>query len=194
MENISQAEKQMLKDQQATKEKETAENEANKKQRARTTKKVIYWVLGIVIVFGGLGFLISKIDFKTVEPTVIGNVNFPTGPIHWHADLTASVCGVNRELPKPVGNAHLGTVQLHTHEDGRIHIEASVNSPDEIKLFRYLKNIGIKVAEDSVFDVKNGDDCNGNPGKWVLTANGIEEEDFYNHVILDGQRLSLDFK
>lgn len=139
-------------------------------------------IIGLVLVFG------------QGTPTTVGGVTFPTGDVHWHAYPSVEICGETKQLPLPaLGQEHLGSPLLHTHDDGWIHIEGKVNSPQDITLGLYMKNIGAKFDSTHLLDKTNGDLCNGVAGKVQLYVNGIANTEFENHVIKDQEQVLFKF-
>ena len=123
----------------------------------------------------------------------------PSGPysggsIHWHATIKVFVCGEEYQLPAPQGGHHLGLPLLHTHEDRLIHIEGTIWKPEEITLGKYMEVIGENFKDDELIDKKNGDACDGQPGKVKLMANGKEDSMLSQYVIKDGDKYELRFE
>ncbi|MDO8537924.1 MAG: hypothetical protein Q7S21_03490 [archaeon] len=144
--------------------------------------------VGVILIIGF--FLI----FGNASSSTVGGITFPTGQVHWHAYPSVEICGEVRQLPLPSpGQSHLGSDLLHTHDDGWIHVEGKVNSPQEITLGQYMQNIGVKFSSTQLWDKTNGDLCNGVAGKVQLFINGIENSELENHVIKDQEKVLFKF-
>jgi hypothetical protein len=164
------------------------------KQQQKTSrqgkKKGMFITLGIVM---GAAIVYGIFTLGT------GEKPYSDGQVHWHASLDVFICGERYALPSPtVGNLHgepfLGIPLLHTHEDKRIHIEGVIYKPEDITLGRYMEVIGLNVEDDELLDKKNGDLCNGQPGKVKLLVNGKESKEGPNRVIADGGIYELRFE
>ena len=96
------------------------------KQRAKQKKKIITWLI-VILVFSSLSYWIyssSKNTTKFNNPNV--NLNeVPSGQIHWHPKLTISIDGETQVIPNNIGLTPGKHSPTHTHDegDGTIHLE-----------------------------------------------------------------------
>lgn len=110
--------------------------------------------------------------------------------VHWHANLRILVCGDERKIP-----VNKGEPLLHTHRDAnRIHIEGLIQGPSDVTLGKFMNAVGVPFSETQVFDITNGEGCNGQPGVWKMTVNDASSEEFENYAINDGDNIELIFK
>ena len=54
--------------------------------------------------------------------------------------------------------------------------------------------IGQNFKNDELLDKKNGDLCNGQPGKVKVLVNGKENSQLKNYVIKDGDKYEVQFE
>ena len=151
-------------------------------------KRIITWSIAVIIVIAIIYFLVQ---FQGNEPN---SGPYSKGQIHWHASLKVFICGEEQQMPVPIGQSHLGTPLLHTHEDKRIHIEGTVWKPEDITLGKYMGAIGKNFKDDQLLDKKNGDLCSEQPGKVKLFVNGKESPELTNFVIKEGDKYELRFE
>ena len=131
----------------------------------------------------------------------------PTLNDHWHSAYAVDICGVvepNMQQPTRL----LG---LHTHSDGLIHVEPFVTASvldrgDNATLARYAESMpGMKLTSSEIQMpggklMKNGDQCDGKPGKLTIRqwkdATSDEFKDFTNPKdvkITDGGAITMAF-
>lgn len=121
--------------------------------------------------------------------------NQSIGEIHWHATAQLSVCGEPKELPVPLPGQHQkGLSLMHTHDDGKLHIEGVVGNANEITLGKFMQAIGVSFTNDQFFGKKNGDACNGVPGKVTLLVNGKQEASLSDYSVKDGDQYQIKFE
>jgi hypothetical protein len=131
----------------------------------------------------------------------------PTLNDHWHTAYAVNICGtVEPNMQQP--NRLLG---LHTHSDGLIHVEPFVTASaldrgDNATLARYAESMpGMKLTSSEIQIpggklMKNGDQCDGKPGKLTIRqwkdATSDEFKDFTNPKdvkITDGGAITMAF-
>ncbi len=156
-------------------------------------KSILIWssVAVLVVLLGYATFSLSSSGGKE-QPDY--SDPYSKGQVHWHAVLRVFVCGEEKLMPAPIGESHLGQPLLHTHEDRRIHIEGVVQRPEEITLGKYMTVIGQTFKDDELLEKKNGDLCDGKPGKVKLLVDEKESADLTQHVIKDGESYELRFE
>ncbi len=142
-----------------------------------------------------LGFLLLTIYNSTKDV----KAPYTSGPVHWHAETSFSGCGVIYSFPRPAPGRMLGPEGLHTHDDGRVHIEQQVMKAEDISLGRYFDNVGVKFSKDGVswgkVNFEAGTKCpDGKEGKLKMLVNGKENSDFRGYVIHDGDKIDLKFE
>lgn len=163
--------------------------EHHKQKKGR--KKIVWYgvaaVISVLLVWGI--FTLSK------EGT-----SYSGGQVHWHADLSFTVCGKNIPLPKPLagtsvhGEPFIGTPFMHLHNEPQIHIEGAVKEASDITLGRFMDGIGLKFTDTEFLDKKNGDACpDGSFGKVKLLVNGKESVELSKKVIVDGEEYRIEF-
>lgn len=183
--SLSRHERQFLK----RHERDEAQREKEQGQKSQHRRKTLLLSgLGIILLLLAVYFFPSFTSSATRE-------SYTASPVHWHADLQVRLCGRFYELPKPLGEHHLGMPLLHTHEDQRIHIEGRIWKEEEITLGQYMENIGLAFDAIHLIDKENGDGCqDGKENKVRLVANGEDTPALDRYVIRDGDTLLLSYE
>ncbi len=148
---------------------------------------LIVLVLGILASAFAVGVFNPKNDSPTTPYNTVG-LSFPTGNVHWHADVDGSVCGEPFIMP----NAPIVDHLLHTHGDQRIHLEGNATAPDQITVGKFMRRIGITFTQNEFNGKKVGENCpNGAPAVMTFLVNGQENTEFDNRVIRDGDKYTI---
>ncbi len=152
--------------------------------------------MGRIITWSIIGVIVIVIVFLFMQFQGNGPNSGPYSKvqIHWHATLKVFICGEEKQMPVPIGQSHLGTPLLHTHEDRRIHIEGTVWKPEDITMGKYMDAIGLNFRDDQLLDKKNGDLCSEQPGKVKLFVNKKESPELANYIIKEGDNYELRFE
>jgi hypothetical protein len=152
------------------------------------------WKIPIIVVLVlsiGVAVLASGVlQSNTLKTSLnIEGMQFPTGNVHWHANLDASVCGEPYLMP----NAPIVDHLLHTHEDGLIHVEGAAATPEQITLGKFVQRLGTAFNANEFNGKKIGDNCpNGEKiTQMVFLVNGNENTEFENRVIRDGETYTI---
>ena len=147
-------------------------------------KKIVYFFIAVPIVIGTIYLAATTVYLNLVSET--------GGPVHWHADYEVWGCGEKYELADPSGfENRVGTPVLHEHNDNRIHVEGVLLKKAEASLGNYFDQVGGNLESDlltipttkGLLTWKNGDKCNGQPGKWYVFVNGKLIADPENYII-----------
>ncbi len=165
--------------------KRSTEEQRQQKRKRKTIKNTAITAL-IVAALGLSGWwlagIIPQLD------------TYSDGQVHWHAALRVEVCGEPRELPSEgeSGIAHgegmAGTLLMHHHDDGVIHIEGVIKKMEDIALGKFTDSIGLVFDRDTLMEKKNGDECApGEPGQVKMTVNGVPNSEFRDYVPLPTQ-------
>ena len=125
--------------------------------------------------FLGIAIPVLAATVYTAGGTVYLNLaSVSGGPVHWHADFEIWNCGSKLDLIDPEGLLNrVGTPVFHEHGDDRIHVEGVVTDLREASLHRFIEFVGgyhddstlIIPTNEGAVEMRNGDSCNGNPGK-----------------------------
>ncbi|MBI4362081.1 MAG: hypothetical protein HY558_02800 [Euryarchaeota archaeon] len=118
-------------------------------------------------------------------------VEFPLGPLHWHANVSLVIHGTFTDLPEPgPGEPFVGVPTIHTHGDNRIHIEGVVDSRGEITLGRFFDVVGIALGPDYLCFNSTGKGCpDGIRGPVRVSINGRPPPGPRNHLVRDGDEI-----
>jgi ABC-type transport system involved in multi-copper enzyme maturation permease subunit len=143
--------------------------------------KIGTFIFIAIIVAGVTGIMVSSIVYSNL-------ISVTGGPVHWHAKIDFTLCGVEYDLPlrdiavdKP----------LHTHADQLIHVETTPITYDDVRLHKFFEyiggeftNISLTIPTDSgLVSVKNGDLCQGEPGQLKMFVNGQLEPEMDDYII-----------
>ncbi len=161
--------------------------EAREQQlRQQRRKLILYWGIFFVIV-GAFGYWTYS---------YYGNApSFSGGNVHWHTQLEMEICGKKIDLPRVAPGAHMrGTGILHTHDDNIIHVEGYVSHPNDVLLGRFMDAVGVKFFDKEFFDRKEGDACDGKPGKVKMWLNGEPSTLFREYSARDGDIVKINFE
>lgn len=156
------------------------------------TKWKIPLLVVLVLLIGGVALASGILKPNNINPKTTLNIEgmqFPTGNVHWHADLEASVCGQPYIMP----NAPIVDHLLHTHEDQRIHVEGAAATPEQITLGKFIQRLGTSFNANEFNGKKIGDSCpNGEKiAKMIFLVNGKENTEFENRVIREGDKYTI---
>lgn len=130
--------------------------------------------MAAVVAFGVGAIVVTRADRKQ---KVASTKSGPPPGAHWHAAIGYNICGTwQPPLPETVNQQP----DLHTHGDGLIHMEpqGSAFAYSRANVANFLKPAGASVSETSI-DLpggkkRNGDKCDGKPGKVRWSVNGKE--------------------
>jgi len=134
-------------------------------------------VLGVGILVVGARSLGSSLNAN--RRNGVQSVAEPTTYDHWHEAFAVDVCGTT--LPPLVDR---GTDQngIHTHGDGIIHVHPFTNdvAGANATFGVFANQVGMVLGSDQVrlpdgTTKKNGDDCNGAPGRWQLVEWDVDD-------------------
>ena len=167
-------------------ERDNAGAQRDVESASKEKKSQYLWIgltlIGLVAVAFGLGYLINN------KPQM-----YTDREVHWHALVDISICGVHRDLPLAEssdtvhGKTYRGIPLLHTHDDNIIHIEGLIQKKEDIALGRFFDAIEIPFDKDKLMDVKNGDVCDGKPGKLKMFVNDQPRTDFRDYILASTQ-------
>ncbi|MBI2172635.1 MAG: hypothetical protein HYT73_00290 [Candidatus Aenigmarchaeota archaeon] len=139
------------------------------------------------------GVIIAATGFIAVNTISANYLSATGGPVHWHADYEIWICGERMELQESEGLENkVGTSAFHHHNDDRIHVEGVVMKLEDVSLGRFFEATGgsltneymkIALADDSAVEARNGDLCNGAPGRLRLFIDGEENFDFDKFIL-----------
>ena len=197
--------------------KEDRKDEEDKQSKSRRQKKLLIYVIGVMVVLGiGFGAYSLSTNGNSINIDTTNYIQsqlsaIPSSFVHWHADVDVFVCGEERRLPEALLGGLLGTGSLHTHDsstngqsfrnsdgNGIIHNEGNIhNYPIEQTLGKFFELMGIPFSENGIFDVKNGDSCpDGSPGKLKVFVNDQEMQthEFLFYIPRDGDRIKISFE
>ncbi len=189
-EQLSKHERRQIKLETRREAKQIAINAGEKK---KLFNKILTYSVIALVAFGIAWFFMSIPKSKQANYDT-GSLSFPLGNVHWHATPTLVICGENVALPKPASGQHFGSNLLHLHDDSLFHIEGSVSSPSQITLGAMMSSIGRNFSQEVILDKKNGDMCpDGKPRKVSLLINGVENMQYENYIIRDGDKIKMAF-
>ena len=138
-------------------------------KKRKTERQKVFLFLGIIIP------VILATAYIAGATIYLNLISQSQGPVHWHADFEIWKCGDDITLAEPQGISNrIGTSTFHEHGDMRIHVEGVIVNLEDINLHEFIEAIGGDMTDDSitlptkigVVEIKNGDMCNGKPGKW----------------------------
>ena len=110
---------------------------------------------------------------------------------HFHPLLTIYIDGQLASIPEDTG---IGTAVcdgmhvIHTHDSsGKLHVET--NEPVEVELGVFFQIWDVYFAADGI-----GDKRVNETHELVMTVNDVEVETFGDHILADGQQITIDYR
>lgn len=141
----------------------------------RRNKRIMNWVIGLVIVILPIGGLIW---FAATRPPVPESDIVSRNGLHWHPELAIYAKGVKQEIPANLG---MGGIEMpvHTHDStGVIHLEMSgLIRKEDITLGQFFK-VWNKDMRSFGTDMK-------------MTVNGQESTEYENYIMHDKDKIEL---
>ena len=177
-ETLSRHKQKEIKKQQ--KEQESKQQETSK-SKSESSKKIKNYIITTVV----LVILIALIYIYIIKP-INDFKPYTSGSIHWHANFEVDLCGVKQDFTKGYDLEHdgIGSLILHTHDDGIIHIEAQVPKKEDLELGNFFDNIKIPFSSTQIMDKKNGDLCSSSKaGRVSMYVNGEKNTEFRNFIL-----------
>lgn len=152
-------------------------------------------IVMVLIVALGVGAIVaSRSDRQEASGK---SKNGPAPGDHLHAAIGYNICG---SWQPPLPDTSQQRFDLHTHEDGIIHMEpkGSAFAYGRATVANFLSPAGASVSETSIklpgIKKSNGDKCDGKPGKVRWSVNGEERTgDPGKFVGKDGDMVMLAF-
>ncbi len=147
-----------------------------------------------LIVIGGI---LGTLAVIVVGAIVYNNAQFGGDPaklfthgraVHWHAVMTATVCGNDIPMPKADPGGQLGFGPIHTHDDGLVHMEGVFNKPTDIAVRKYLTSVNIPYSEVGIFNKTDGTPCA--TGANQATSSATTADTSHLHGTVNGQNVS----
>lgn len=184
-------------------------NAAPAKKEVRTNILILLFVLAAVIIF--VSYLATHFTGETGIKSDEGITfcqpeNAPpeqqkcyfTGHHHVHADI--KVCDQTKIFPYETGDLE----KLHTHvETNKVHFHGllpvdpgtkEITDESQLKLSNLFAELKIPIVSDGIYSFKNGDACpDGRIGSLKVLVNDVEQEDFLNYILKDGNHITIRF-
>jgi len=159
------------------------ENKKERQERKKSIKKIkeiIIWVATACIIGYGIFWLVTLP--KLPESEVISQHG-----IHYHPNLSITIKGEPVKIPAGIG---LGAVHnpMHTHDaDGTIHLEYSgITRIEDTRLGKFFEIWGEDFTSISILG-----NVNGEGGTVGMVVNGVENFDFENYLLKDGDIIEI---
>ena len=152
------------------------------------TLQFLYWGAGGIVI---LLLIWSMLSIPT--PELKGShAGDSTNPVHWHIPISLDICGKKMDMPEGEGKHGL----VHGHKDKQLHVEGQIFKTKDVRLTKYFESVNIPFSSTQVSNLKNGDTCKGSssPGKVTLLVNGVENFDFENYILKDGDEIVVSFE
>lgn len=185
----------IFKDQDGLAQHKTAKhNEVAGVKKEKNFKKIRNWaificIIGLIIaaIIWVVSSTISGINYcKTAPVTEINIVSHSNVKLHIHSHLHIFIDGEEQIIPANIGIAPNFMRPLHTHDlDNEIHMEGPCPRDFRIEEFFYVW--GKEFNSQCIFDK-----CT-DKGELKMSVNGIDNKEFENYVMKDGDDIVIDY-
>lgn len=167
---------------------------AEKERKARKTKKLLLYTIPIAIL---LTVIIMLIYTRGESYQV--DTSLPSTVIHWHSDIAIEICGSRIPIPNPYPEhnqaASSSLPSIHTHDDGKIHMEGLFTKKENLQLGRFFENLGLVFNSVQITEYKNGNACNnGKENEVKMFVNGEENIEFDKFQLKDGDSILIRYE
>jgi hypothetical protein len=163
--------------------KELKKERQEKGESFKKIKEVVLWVIAILFIGYGIFWLVTLP--KLPQSEIISS----TG-IHWHPKVSITIKGEKVIIPAGIG---IGAVHnpMHTHEtDGTIHMEyGGVVREDDTRLGKFFDVWGEDFSGASITG-----NISGEGGTLKMMVNGVENFEFENYMMKDGDVIEIIFE
>ncbi len=177
---LTKSERKKLRREEKQREKEQADKN---KARRKLIKLGLGWGLPGLVIAGAAWAVITSP--KTADDDIVSRES-----IHWHPRLTIAINGEQREIP---GNIGIGGVHkdIHTHgADNTLHVEMNrLVREDDVRVKNFFDIWGEQFTSECILDA-----CNGDDGAVKMLVNGVENQEFENYLMRDGDRIEIVFE
>ncbi len=154
-----------------------------KKESFKKIKEVILWVIALSVVGYGL-FWVATL------PKIPQSELISSNGIHWHPNVSITIKGEVVDIPAGIG---IGAVHspTHTHEtDGTVHMEyGGVVRKNDTRIGKFFEVWGKDFSSESVMGNISGED-----GVVKMMVNGVENFEFENYMMKDGDVIEIIFE
>jgi len=148
----------------------------------------------LVIIGGILGTLVIIV----IGAIIYNNNQFGGDPaslfthgrsVHWHAQMTATVCGQEMKMPVAQPGGQVGYGPIHTHDDALVHMEGIFNKPTDIGVKKYLTSVNIPFSDKGIFNKTDGSPCTNQPNQATISATGAGQRIGHLHGTVNGKEV-----
>ena len=158
-------------------------------------KNIGWWILGVVVVGGGIGWFGWKVATAPVmtdedirKQELAACIQHGGISMHIHPELTITIKGEPVPIPANVGIEGNCMHPIHTHDSsGVIHLE--FKNPRDVKLSEFFEIWGKRFDSECILD-----NCNGPEGTVKMKINGQESTEFGNAVMHDHDHIEISFE
>ncbi len=155
-------------------------------------KVIITFIIAIIII-GAIFYF--KDNFQnnntTIEPIPLDSNIISTKGVHLHPNIKIIIKGEEVIIPENTGITPQAHQPMHTHDTtGTIHTEiAGKVLKKDVTLDRFFKIWGKTFSEKCIFE-----NCNGSQGTLRMTVNGVENTEFNNYSVKNGDQIEIIFE
>jgi len=163
--------------------KEIKKEKQDRKESNKKVKEVLIWVISLGLV-GYAIFWVMTLP-KLPQTAVISQSG-----IHWHPNISITIKGEKIEIPAGIG---IGAVHnpMHTHEaDGTVHMEyGGIVREKDTRVGNFFKVWGKDFDATGIMGNKVGVG-----GGMIMMVNGVENTEFDNYLMKDGDKIEIIFE
>lgn len=155
-----------------------------KNKHKKKNKNKVLWIVGILAIGAFVYFVYSSNSSSSITKDPYDSELISKSGIHWHTELSIYVKGEKVEIPANIG---IGAVHnpIHTHDEdaqrGIIHLEF----PSAVR--------GRDTKLGGFFRVWNKD-IESFGSNMKMTVNGVDNVEFENYHMKDGDKIEISYE
>jgi len=150
---------------------------------------IVWGIIVIVLLVGGVWWS-NSLSSSSGGASGEGNPLISRNGIHWHSDIEIYIKGEKQEVPANIGLIG-GHSPVHTHDaDGEIHLEfEGLVRENDTRVGVFFARWGREFSAERIFDYQNGEE-----GRVMMLVNGVENTEFENYRMRDGDKVEIRYE
>jgi hypothetical protein len=154
-------------------------------------RKIKNWSIGIgvlaLLLVAGFYLFGTRAEGGEDAEGLESTADIPSGPIHWHPELTIIIDGQKITIPPGIGLTG-GHKPIHTHEsDGTLHVENNYPTKKNMRLGYFFEIWDKEFSNECIFT-----SCT-DAGTLRMTVDGVENLEFDDYILQDGDKIVIEY-